>query len=203
MSAPHQYPIVAEYFEDVSEDPKKPEYRCIVCARKSFKSYEDHAKRPHHKAMVAKFLERQAGMTSLNPALSSTISGSGVAGAMDWTSDNDTEQFPPEDEAPPPTRSNSISIWDQDDSGLFENPADVEIEVESVVEERPDLIWDALYNIGLGPDEDDINHGLAGDDTGLEEQEDEVEYEKDDREQDDYESDEWYPFKKKEALLVM
>ncbi|EGF97100.1 uncharacterized protein MELLADRAFT_88111 [Melampsora larici-populina 98AG31] len=149
--------------------------------------------------MVARDKERQAGMTSLNPALISTASGSGAIEGMDWTASNnktdDAKQFSPEVEQQPPARSNSISMWDQDDSGLFANPADDEIEVESVIEERPDLIWDALYNMGLGPDEDDIDDN----NPGQEEQEDEIEYDNDNIEHDDYESEDWYPFKKKEV----
>ncbi|KAH9808583.1 hypothetical protein DFH28DRAFT_1197768 [Melampsora americana] len=206
MSAPHTYPIVAEYFEDLSGDPNRPQYSCIVCGKKTFKSYKDHAARKHHKDMVLRYEERQAGMTALNPALSSTASGSGAIEGMDWTSNDnadDAEQLSPDVEHHSPVRSNSISMWDQDDSGLFANPADDETEVESVVEERPDLIWDALYNIGLGPDEDDIDGQDGADNRGPEEQEDEIEYNSDDVEQDDYESDDWYPFKKKENLIGM
>ncbi|KAG0147606.1 hypothetical protein CROQUDRAFT_76486 [Cronartium quercuum f. sp. fusiforme G11] len=74
------------------------------------------------------------------------------------------------------------------------------MDVEFVVEERPNLRWDSIYNIKLGRDEND----LAPNEPGLEEQKKVIEYDDDDevKEKED-EFNEWYPLNKKKALLLV
>jgi hypothetical protein len=188
-------------FRSVSDRPSYPSYKCSLCGKKAFSSYEEHAKSEYHKHKVAQLSVDQIEMNEPNPSLASG-SGSGAVNAMNWTSDNAADEEDPPDigiEDLAPTHSDERNIWDQDDSALFETPANAPIRVEEVVQERPDLIWNAIYNLGLGED-DEENDDAAPREPGMEEQEDEIVYNDDEgSEKDDSDSAEWYPFKKKEV----
>lgn len=134
-----------------------------------------------------------------NPSLASG-SGSGAVNAMNWTSGDGGDEDDPPDYGIG-THLDETNIWNQDDSALFETPANTRIEVEEIVHERPDLIWNAIYNLGVRQDDEDEDD-VAPQEPRLEEQEDEIVYnddDDDDLDKDESESDEWYPFKKKEV----
>ncbi|KAH9817072.1 hypothetical protein DFH28DRAFT_889899, partial [Melampsora americana] len=95
---------------------------------------------------------------------------------------------------------NETDIWNQDDLALFETQANACIEVEEIVQERPDWIWNAIYYLGLRQDDEEDND-VAPQEPRLEEQEDGIVY-KDDEDnlnKNESESDGWYPFQKDEV----
>ncbi|KAH9819446.1 hypothetical protein DFH28DRAFT_924804 [Melampsora americana] len=196
MSAPGKRPL-----PEFSDRPSYPSYICTLCGRKPFESYKQHSESEYHKRKVAQLSVDQLEMNEPNPSLASG-SGSDAVNAMNWTSgDGGDEDDPPDFGIGP--HSDETNLWNQDDSAIFETPANAPIHVEEVVQERPDLIWNAIYNLGLGED-DEENDDAAPHEPGMEEQEDEIVYNDDEgSEKDDSGSHEWYPFKKKEYLVAI
>ncbi|KAH9810169.1 hypothetical protein DFH28DRAFT_1085722 [Melampsora americana] len=194
MSGSGEPPLVAEF----SNRPSHPSYTCTLCGRGHFASYITHSESKTHKANVAKLEVDKIVMNLLNPSLASG-SGSGAVDVMDWTSGDGGDEDDPPDHGIE-THSDETNIWGQDDSALFETPANAPICVEEVVQDRPDLIWNAIYNLGLRED-DEENDDAAPHEPGMEEQEDEIVYNDDDDDlnKNEFESDEWFPFKKKEV----
>ncbi|KAG0148703.1 hypothetical protein CROQUDRAFT_10753, partial [Cronartium quercuum f. sp. fusiforme G11] len=163
--------------------PSIPLYQCILCGKKPFRNYKDHAQGTNHQSEVVKFLTQQAELNKLNPALTSIELGTRAVGGMEWTHNLDFNQ----DLGDMTTRPN---IWDQDNSGLFEKQKNVNSDDESLAENQPNFIYEGLHNILDSEEKDDEPEQV---------QEEEIVYEDEKLQDDGNHTDEWFPFKKKEV----
>ncbi|KAH9818313.1 hypothetical protein DFH28DRAFT_888108, partial [Melampsora americana] len=174
-----------------ADRPSRPSYICTLWGRKPFESYKQPLESKYHKHKVAQLSVDQLEMNEPNPCLASG-SGPSAGNAMNWTSGDGGDKDNPPDFGIG-THSDETNLWNQDDSVIFETPANAPICVEEVVQERPDFIWNAIYNLGLRED-DEENDNAAPHQPGLEEQEDEIVYNDDEgSEKGNFDSHEWYP----------